>query len=254
MRRTDYLFQRPGSRNWHIKLQSPTGRIEKSLRTSDRVQAEILALPMIAEHKAKLLAARPHLQTVRKLEPGEHAGPEGGKIVANERELIYLNHNGAYLRTEPNAAQMVVPPYPESSAPAVVKFLRSLDHEPRPTVTAKTGDDAVFQTYIDSGARKGRGLDGYARKEAQAVWELFRTLTNGKPLKECTRDDGRLLVAHYTAEGLSYPSMQKKIMWLSAMIEFSIAERKLSMLNPFSGRLLWICAHNVRINQGVKLA
>jgi len=235
MRRTDYLFQRPGSRNWHIKLQSPTGRIEKSLRTSDRVQAEILALPMIAEHKAKLLAARPHLQTVRKLEPGEHAGPDGGKIVANERELIYLNHNGAYLRTEPNAAQMVVPPHPESSAQAVVKFLRSLDHEPRPTVTAKTGDDAVFQTYIDSGARKGRGLDGYARKEAQAVWELFRTLTNGKPLKECTRDDGRLLVAHYTAEGLSYPSMQKKIMWLSAMVEFSIAERKLSMLNPFSG-------------------
>jgi integrase len=29
--------------------------------------------------------------------------------------------------------------------------------------------------------------------------------------------------------------MQKKIMWLSAMVEFSIAERKLSMLNPFSG-------------------
>jgi hypothetical protein len=67
MRRTDCPFQRPGSRNWHIKLQSPKGRIEKSLRTPDRVQAEILALPMIAEHKRKLLAARPHLETVRKL-------------------------------------------------------------------------------------------------------------------------------------------------------------------------------------------
>ena len=55
MRRADYLFLRPGSRNWHIKLQSPTGRIERSLGTSDRVQTEILALPMIAEHKAKLL-------------------------------------------------------------------------------------------------------------------------------------------------------------------------------------------------------
>ncbi|MGB7037676.1 MAG: hypothetical protein WBD71_19370 [Xanthobacteraceae bacterium] len=235
MRRTDYLFQRPGSRNWHVKLQSPTGRVERSLNTPDRVQAEILALPMIAEHKAKLLAARPHLRTVRQLEPGEHAGHDGGKIVANERELIYLNRNGAYLRTEPNTAQMVVPPYPKSSAQAIVKFVNSLDHEPRPTVASKAGDDALFQTYIDSGARKGRGLDGYARKEAQAVWDLFRTLTNGKPLKDCSRDDGRLLVRHYTEEGLSYPSMQKKIMWLSAMVEFSITERKLSMLNPFSG-------------------
>ena len=50
MRRADYLFIQPGNRNWHIKLQSPTGRIERSLGTSDRVQAEILALPMIAEH------------------------------------------------------------------------------------------------------------------------------------------------------------------------------------------------------------
>src|SRR5271156_4211531 len=133
---------------------------------------------MIAELKATLLAARPHLQMVRKLQPGEHAGPDGGKIVANERELIFLNHNGAYLRTEPNAVQMIVPPYPESSAQAIVKFVNSLSHEPRPTVASKTRDDASFQTYIDSGARKGRVLDGYARKEAQAVWDLFRTLTN----------------------------------------------------------------------------
>jgi hypothetical protein len=63
MRRTDYLFLRPGSRNWHIKLQSPTGRIERSLGTPDRVQAEIVALPMIAEHKARLLGARLRLET-----------------------------------------------------------------------------------------------------------------------------------------------------------------------------------------------
>jgi hypothetical protein len=61
-RKTGYMFLRPGSRNWHIKLQSPTGRIEKSLGTPDRVQAEILALPMIAEHKAALLAARPRVE------------------------------------------------------------------------------------------------------------------------------------------------------------------------------------------------
>ena len=105
-RKTDYLFQRPGSRNWHIKLQSPTGRIEKSLRTPDRVQAEILALPMIAEHKARLLAARPRLETSwqHQYEPGrEHVGPDGGRFIATNRELIYLNHDGAIVRTTPTA-------------------------------------------------------------------------------------------------------------------------------------------------------
>ena len=93
-RKTDYLFQRPGSRNWHIKLQSPTGRVEKSLRTPDRVQAEILALPMVAEHKAALLAVRPRLEATwqHEYEPGrEHVGPDGERIIATDRELIYLN-------------------------------------------------------------------------------------------------------------------------------------------------------------------
>ena len=82
MRRTDYLFLRPGSRNWHVKLQSPTGRVERSLGTADRVQAEILALPMIAEHKVKLLEARPRLETIWKheFEPDrEHIGPDGDR-------------------------------------------------------------------------------------------------------------------------------------------------------------------------------
>ncbi len=48
-RKTDYLFLRDGSRNWQIKLQYPDGRIEKSLGTSDRAQAEILALPYIQD-------------------------------------------------------------------------------------------------------------------------------------------------------------------------------------------------------------
>ena len=70
-RKTDYLFLRPGSRNWHIRLQTPGKRTEHSLGTPDRVQAELLALPLIAEHKGALLAARPHLEAWdRKLEPG----------------------------------------------------------------------------------------------------------------------------------------------------------------------------------------
>jgi hypothetical protein len=174
------------------------------------------------------LAARPHLVWDRKLEPGEHPGPDGGKIVANERELIYLNHNGAYLRTEPNAAQMVVPPYPQSSARAVVKFVRSLDREPRPTVAVKNGDDAIFETYLQHA-----NVTGYYEREARATWALFKSLCDNKPLKDATRDDGRKIVQHFEAQGLKSASIRKKIGWLNSAVNLAIKEGRLTF-NPFS--------------------
>ena len=105
-RKTDYLFLRDGSRNWQLKLQYPDGeRIEKSLGTSDRAQAEILALPYIQQHKVRLLEARPGVQVAwqHRFAPGqEHVTPDGERVVADDRELIFLNHNGAIVRKEPN--------------------------------------------------------------------------------------------------------------------------------------------------------
>src|ERR1700740_2411549 len=76
----DYLFLRPGSQNWHIRLQYPGKRIEKSLGTPDRREAAIIAAPMIDEHRLKLLALRPHIwrQWVTVMEPGrEHVAEDG---------------------------------------------------------------------------------------------------------------------------------------------------------------------------------
>jgi len=233
-RKTDYLFQRPGSRNWHIKLQSPTGRIEKSLRTPDRVQAEILALPMIAEHKARLLAARPRLETSwqHQYEPGrEHVGPDGGRIIATNRELIYLNHKGAIVRTTPNGS----PAHHLVGGPLTVRSLAEAfikadfgDGSGRPTVAAKNGDDAIFETYLQHA-----GVTGYYEREARTVWALFKSLCD-KPLKDATRDDGRKVVQHFESQGLRSASIRKKIMWLNAACNLAIKEGRLK-LNPFSG-------------------
>jgi integrase len=239
-----YLFQRPGSSNWYVQLRSPDERKVVSLRTADKLQAQIAAAPMIAEHKAKLLAARPHLQTVRKLEPGEHAGPDGGKIVANERELIYLNHNGGYLRTEPNTMLAVIPPYPESSAQAVVKFIGSLDKPTRPVVAAKTADDDLLKTYL-----KQRGiikeengvitiLDKLREKQAQAIWHTFKTVAN-KPIAKCTRDDGRAIVAQLVDQAggedeIKSATLKRRMVPLVATVNLAIEEGKLTF-NPFAG-------------------
>ena len=94
-RHGSYLFRREGSTNWWVRVRSGNQRIEKSLRTSDRRGAEILAAPMVAAHKAALLAARPRLEmTPYTLEPGEYIGPNGERVIATTRELIYLDAAG----------------------------------------------------------------------------------------------------------------------------------------------------------------
>jgi hypothetical protein len=120
-RKIDYLFLRNGSRNWHIKLQYPGGeRVEKSLGTPDRAQAEILASPYIQDHKVRLLEARPGIQVtwLHRFAPGqEHITPDGERVVADERELIFLNDNGAIVRKEPNGEFAVaLPPLREQKA------------------------------------------------------------------------------------------------------------------------------------------
>ncbi len=252
-RHGSYIFQRPGSPNWYVQLRSPDKRKVESLHTSDKLQAEIAASPMIAAHKAKLQAARPRFETVWKQRYAPRLQPYDAndeKIVASERELTFYNTAGEFLRTEPNggrAFQLVTnnENVGDSNSRLAAAFLNDdgtsrFDQAARPTVAAKTGDDAIFDNYVKHGARKGRGLDGYPLKEATAVWELFRQLTPGKALKDCDRNDGRLLVAEYQKQKPqpTLPTIQKKINWLCAMVEFYNAEKKPdqpALFNAFSG-------------------
>ncbi len=65
------------------------------------------------------------------------------------------------------------------------------------------------------------------------MWALFKTLTDGKPLKDCDRDDGRKLVAHFEAQGLKSATIEKKIAWLNAAVNLAIREGQLKF-NPFA--------------------
>src|ERR1035441_8224995 len=97
-----YIFQRPGSENYYVKLRSPTGRTEKSLGTSVRREAEVLAGPLVTAHKAALLAARPRIVPtfIREYEPGLHTGLNGEKIFATPDQIHYLDE--VPIRTEAN--------------------------------------------------------------------------------------------------------------------------------------------------------
>jgi integrase len=224
-----YLFQRPDSKFWQLKLQSPDGRREISLRTTDHAEAEILAAPLITEHKRKLLAKRPRFATVwqHELEPGHtHPGPDGGSIVATDTQLIYLNHNGDVIKTTANGRTA----YQLTGGPLTVQSLTAAAQaalDPRPAVATKGEDDALFESYL-----KERSVTGFKEGEARHMWELFRALCPGVKLKDATRDDGRKLVAHLETLGNKSATVRKKMMWLAACVNFGIDEGRLKF-NPF---------------------
>src|SRR4051794_2673090 len=101
----DFIFQRKGADNWWVKLRSGGKGTERSLGTPDRQLADVLAAPMVADHKARLLEARPRIEPTwqHELAPGrEHVSPDGGRIFATDRELYHLDARGITIRTTPN--------------------------------------------------------------------------------------------------------------------------------------------------------
>ena len=134
-------------------------------------------------------------------------------------------------RTEPNGSPAYIVGDPltvRSLAEAFIVADFGAGPGERRAVPTKNGDDAIFETYI-----KHANVTGYSEREARTVWALYKTLTDGKLLKDATRDDGRKLVAHFEGEGVKSATIQKKLMWLSAACNLAIKEGRLKF-NPFS--------------------
>ena len=98
----------------------------------------------------------------------------------------------------------------------------------RPRRQERTADDAIIETYLEHA-----NITGHSERETRAVWELYKQLTDGKPLRDATRDDGRKVVQHFESQGLRSATIQKKITWLNAAVNLAIKESKLTF-NPFS--------------------
>src|ERR1700675_401812 len=224
-----YLFKRKGSDNWYVRLQPPGQKIvEKSLGTSDLKLAEITAMPLIREHKAFMYQRRPTVTPFwhRAYEPGLRV-IDGEQVIATDRELQFLDDGGNVIRREPNGgpAELLSP------APRGGPSFKAYDDARRPTPAVKNGDDALLETYI-----KHNGIDGLRERQARDIWHIFRTVVK-KPLKQCTRDDGRAIIAHLEEQAggeIKSATLRRRMVPLVATVNLAIDEGKLTF-NPFSG-------------------
>jgi integrase len=234
-----YLRKRSGSANWWIRIVPPGGgkALEKSLYTSDKNQAIIAALPYIEAHKKAQIERQPRLVAawVHRLAPGRLHTVDGQQIMATDRELLYLDASGAVTKTEPNGgmSKQLVGDVPPAVRDFVLTHLE-FANEPRPKVARKDGDEAIFERYLAHGGKRHAGLNAKAAHSVESTWQLFRSLTGGKPLKECNRDDGRALVAALEAKGLKSATVQRQIKPLAALVNMAIDEGKFNGVNPFA--------------------
>jgi integrase len=232
-----YLMKRNGSHNWRIRLQFPGEPVfEKSLGTRDPAQAEIVALrdygDKIAEHKARLLAARPRIELAwrREYAPGLHVRPHGGRIFATDRELHFLDAQDRTIRIAPNGGpeHRIVNLERRLGIPyAPIQLTESA--AARASLAVKNADDTIFETYL-----KHANVTGYYEREARAVWALYKQLTDSKPLKDATREDGRKLVAYFDAQQVKSATTRKKVGWLVSAVNLAIKDGLLKF-NPFAG-------------------
>jgi integrase len=77
-------------------------------------------------------------------------------------------------------------------------------------------------------------VTGYNEREARAVWALYKQLTDSKPFKDVTRDDGRKVVAYFEGQNIKSATIKKKVGWFTTAVNLAINEGRLKF-NPFSG-------------------
>jgi integrase len=224
-----YLFKRKGSDNWYVRLQPPGEKvIEKSLGTPDLKLADIAAADEIKRHKqfmyARRLARLPRVtaQWVPAFAPGMHEG-----FFATERELRDLA-TGAIIGPNGGPAEILTP------APINGPSFEAYDAaKARPTPSVKNGDDDLLETYLTH-----NGITGLPERQARDMWHIFKTVVK-KPLRSCTRDDGRAIVAYMKDqadedEPPKSATLRRRMVPLVATVNLAISEGRL-VFNPFAG-------------------
>ena len=239
-----YLFQRKEGGNWYVRLQPPGGKVvERSLATTDLKAAEIAVADLIKQHKSFIYARRQsrvarieHGPWLHEYEPGLHQLPDGGSVMATGTDLTFsdgsrrLNGGPAiYLTGAKLSAAREFQVFDDAWSGKIGEG--PIENERPKFIAAKSSaDDALLETYV-----KQKCLTGYREREAREIWRIFRTVVD-KPLRECTRDDGRAIVTYLEDQADEPPksaTLRRRMVPLVATVNLAIAEGKLKF-NPFA--------------------
>lgn len=244
-----YLFKRKGSQNWYVRLQPPGQKlIERSLGTTDLKAAEIAAADLIKQHKLLMYERRQsrvptivHGPWLNEYEPGLHTLPDGRTVMATERDLTFSD--GTRRPNGRPSIGLIGPDLPAAEEFQVLDDAHDgkigagpvpahyMPNRPKHVVANSGPDDHVLETYL-----KHNNISGTKERQAREVWRIFRTVV-GKRLSECTREDGRAIVAYMVDEAdgdVKSATLRRRMVPLVAAVNLAIDEGKHKGVNPFA--------------------
>ena len=245
-RRGTYLVKKARSENWYLQLQYPVGddmpkRVEKSLGTPDRLQAEGFAAQQIAEHKiwmATFAAWRRDNKIVRsqhgghEVMPGARAEQDDGSVLSADEDSIYVVKHNAVISKRPNARSTSRSFINVIDDPELTRALEQNKKKAFPAVVAKTDMDAeIVESYIAE-----RNLSKGDIATVRAALRDFKAITGGKLFQDSYLSDGKALAKFYFAKKNdkggdreatnSYKTVEKKVGFLRAAVRTAMEDRK----------------------------
>ena len=258
------VFKKPDSGMWQIRFQYPgyswVKGYTRSLRTTDKPEAELRAAPLIYKHNLlkemltnwvdATVPKRRCATLEMRYKPGRWPVDDGlGTWVTASQDTLMFDRPGCAPWSEPNvqwahehdrlplsahAWRMVAhPEYAEEYLAGRRRNGFEDDEAPAPVrKTARTkpfGDELLMHVkrwLTDTRKRQA------VRNETMHAMDAWRVVTAGKPLKECERADA-IRLREFLLETDKSATVQKKVGFLAAALNYSAEEHGWVGYNPF---------------------
>lgn len=233
-------------------------KIEKSLRTPDRRQAEVIAGPEILEHKRFLLvynamnnptgsrgrspedqalfeSAYQSMLERNKFVPAQPEpryapgktirNDDGSMIIPTAKELIYLDAAGNQIKTVPNVKSDKIAYHVERSNEPPASFWRAK------TVKSSDIDTEIVENWI-----KDAKPAATHERSARNMLKLFKELNPGRTFVTAEREDVEAMIDHMKAEDNVSSTIKTKLSTIVAAINHEMAQKKPRVkFNVFAG-------------------
>lgn len=225
----------------------PAKKVERSLGTSDRAEAEVLAGPDILHHRKTVIACQAMLDPVRyqgriNFEPIHNVGlpihhEDGSMTVATKDQVIHVTADGKQTIT-PNTLTKVFKLDMSKVDPVQRRAYNEISERIEKPVARAAPKVDVDREIVENWISERNPAKTHANA-ARNMLKLFQEMFPDKTFATADRDDGRAMVKHLEAGGAGRKNVsvtiKSKLSGLVAAVNLEMTRKNPRVtFNPFA--------------------